>query len=434
MILVGNQRGGAKNLALHLMKDENERVEIHELRGFASTDLISAFQESYALSRGTRCRQHLFSLSLNPPPEESVAPSVFEDAIARIEAELGLTGQPRAVVFHEKNGRRHAHAVWCRIDADAMRAVPLPFTKRKLQDIARQIYLEQDWRMPRGFVRSGERDPRTYSLAEWQQAKRAKKDPAALKAMFQDCWAISDSRAGFALALRERGYILARGDRRGFVAVDRDGEVYAIARWVGIKTKQVRARLGDADTLPGTQAARAEAAKVVADRLREIREEQKASAKRSLKQLVENHRRLRAVQQAEAASLAKSQARRRVQENAERSGRLRTGLLGLLDRLTGRRKKTLAQIRFEETKAAERDCIESAALERRHSAESTSLQDRSTTLKQSFREALEELANDIRRYERGPPFEAPPKQRRDGRDLSERPRRRRRRDGPRMEP
>ena len=36
MILVGNQRGRAKNLAQHLLKEENEHVEVHELRGFAS--------------------------------------------------------------------------------------------------------------------------------------------------------------------------------------------------------------------------------------------------------------------------------------------------------------------------------------------------------------------------------------------------------------
>lgn len=39
MILVGNQRGGAYELAAHLLKQENERVEVHDLRGFASTDL-----------------------------------------------------------------------------------------------------------------------------------------------------------------------------------------------------------------------------------------------------------------------------------------------------------------------------------------------------------------------------------------------------------
>ena len=33
MILHGNQRGGARDLALHLLKDENEHVEVHELAG-----------------------------------------------------------------------------------------------------------------------------------------------------------------------------------------------------------------------------------------------------------------------------------------------------------------------------------------------------------------------------------------------------------------
>lgn len=116
MILVGNQRGGARDLALHLMKDENERVVIHEMRGFAAADLDGAFRESYALSRATRCKQHLFSLSLNPPKGAVVAPEVFETAIEEAEKRLGLEDQPRAIVFHEKKGldgetRRHAHAV-----------------------------------------------------------------------------------------------------------------------------------------------------------------------------------------------------------------------------------------------------------------------------------------------------------------------------------
>ena len=70
MILHGNQRGGAKDLALHLLKTENEHVEVHELRGFVSDNLVSALNEVYAVSRGTKARQFLFSLSLNPPPLE----------------------------------------------------------------------------------------------------------------------------------------------------------------------------------------------------------------------------------------------------------------------------------------------------------------------------------------------------------------------------
>lgn len=66
MILVGNQRSGAKNLALHLLKDENEHVEVHEIRGFASQNLMAALNEIHAISRATRCKPYLFSLSLNP--------------------------------------------------------------------------------------------------------------------------------------------------------------------------------------------------------------------------------------------------------------------------------------------------------------------------------------------------------------------------------
>ncbi len=93
MILHGNQRGGAKDLAMHLLKDENEHVEVHELRGFVSDDLVSALNESYAISKGTQARQFLFSLSLNPPLKENVSTEDFEkdmrqDDIAEL---LGIT-------------------------------------------------------------------------------------------------------------------------------------------------------------------------------------------------------------------------------------------------------------------------------------------------------------------------------------------------------
>lgn len=60
----------------------------------------------YAISQGTRCKQFLFSLSLNPPENEKVPVEVFEKAISEIEHKLGLENQTRAIVFHEKEGRR----------------------------------------------------------------------------------------------------------------------------------------------------------------------------------------------------------------------------------------------------------------------------------------------------------------------------------------
>ncbi|MCZ6804838.1 MAG: hypothetical protein O7D86_13145 [Proteobacteria bacterium] len=141
MILEGNERGGAKNLALHLLKEENDHVDVHELRGFVSDNLIQALNETYAVSRGTRAKKFLFSLSLNPPQTENVSTKDFKEAIGRVEEELGLTGQPRAIVFHEKQGRRHCHTVWSRIDTEAMKAIHLSHTKLKLMDISRDLYI-----------------------------------------------------------------------------------------------------------------------------------------------------------------------------------------------------------------------------------------------------------------------------------------------------
>jgi len=142
MILKGNQRSGARELALHLMKDENDHVQVHEIRGFVSSDLMGAFKESEAQSKGTRCKQYLYSLSLNPPQDKAVSIEDFEKAIDQAEERLGLTGQPRAIVFHEKEGRRHAHAVWSRIDTERMKAVQLSHSKRKLNELSKQLYLD----------------------------------------------------------------------------------------------------------------------------------------------------------------------------------------------------------------------------------------------------------------------------------------------------
>lgn len=68
MILKGSQRAGAKQLAAHLLNDrDNDHVTVLELKGFVAEDLHGALREAEAVSRATRCKQYLFSLSLNPP-------------------------------------------------------------------------------------------------------------------------------------------------------------------------------------------------------------------------------------------------------------------------------------------------------------------------------------------------------------------------------
>ena len=253
MIIIASQRGGAAKLAAHLMNDhDNEHVELYEVSGFMADTLPEALQEARAQSMGTRCNQYLFSVSLNPPETEKVETEVFKQASNRIEERMNLQDQPRVIVFHEKKGRRHAHCVWSRIDTTEMKAINLPFYKSRLMEISKEIHLEQDWKLPTGLIERGQSNPLNFTRAQWEHAKRLDDDPRLIKAALKDCWAVSNDKETFQNKLEERGYYLAKGDRRGFVAVDWRGEVFSLSKWLDVKTKELKERFGEPERKPPT--------------------------------------------------------------------------------------------------------------------------------------------------------------------------------------
>jgi hypothetical protein len=356
MILKASQRSGGKQLGLHLMKtEENEHVEIHEISGFVADDLMGAMKEAHALSRGTKCKQYLFSVSLNPPASESVRVEVFEKACDMIEERLGLKNQPRMIVFHEKEGRRHAHAVWSRIDVETMTAKPLSFFKSKLNGIARELFLENGWQMPEGFRDWRLRDPRSFGLAEWQQAKRVGIDPREIKATIQECWAKSDNGAAFAKALEERGLFLAQGDRRGHVAITIDGEILPISRMVAARSKEVAAKLGDPKQFLSVAETTRHIAQTVAPRLSGYISEAKRIAHNAMKPLLDRKSEMKALHQQERKVLGDRQRDRSLAEQQARSARLRNGAAGVWDILTGRYFKVRKQNEVEAFFGLQRD-------------------------------------------------------------------------------
>lgn len=344
MILKGSQRSSGLKLAAHLMNmRDNDHVEVHELRGFTADDLHGAFQEADAIAKGTKCQQYLFSLSLSPPETENVTVADFKNAIAQAEGRLGLTGQSRAIVFHEKEGRRHAHVVWSRIDIDQMKAINLPFYKTRLNEVSKDLFLKHGWRLPDGYRDRKQRDPRNFTLSEWQQAKRQGKDAREIKRAFQEAWSVSDTKNAFTHALEEKGYVLARGDRRGFVAVDVHGEVYAIPKWTGLKTKQVKEKLGDPKELRSVDEAKDHIAQEMQPVLSRWQKEL-AEKKRALKAKQEKQRQQLVQEQRQARKQLKQKLeQRRILEAKQRQERFRTGLKGLWDRVRGEHRQIREQ-------------------------------------------------------------------------------------------
>jgi hypothetical protein len=217
-----------------------------------------------------------------------------------------------------------------------MTAVPLPFFKRKLQEISKGLYLEHGWQIPRGFITSKEHDSRNFSLDEWQQAKRIGHDPKQLKALMQECWAASDSRASFAKAMEERGLYLAKGDRRAHVAVTYEGEVFSLARMIGKRGKDVTVKLGSADDLRSVDHTKRHIAEKVTPRLQGLIRQADQARTRELAPLEQRRQDMTKLHAQERERMAQGQNARALAETKIRSERFRSGVAGLWDRLTGK--------------------------------------------------------------------------------------------------
>lgn len=261
MILNGNIRAGGQELASHLLNDRhevdplqhrqsptigNEKVHVAEVRGFVADDLHGAFAEAEAIASGTRCRKPLYSLSINP--SKTMTQEQYVHAIDKIERKLGLEDQARAVVFHVKNGREHCHVVWSRIDSETMKARSNAFDRQKLREVSRELCHDFGHELPkhlaedRGVDRFNEASQPT--LAEQAQQSRSGITPEERREAVTKAYEISDSAGAFRHALKERGYTLARGDKRGFVVVDMAGDVHSLTRQVnGAKGKDIETKL-----------------------------------------------------------------------------------------------------------------------------------------------------------------------------------------------
>lgn len=275
----------------------------------------------------------------------------------------------------------------------------LSYTHQKLNNLARELFLEHDWRMPRGFMQHDLADPRNYTLAEWQQAKRAKHDPKVLKTMFQDCWATTDCQAAFASSLREHGFILAKGDRRGVVAVDRDGEVYAVARWIGVKSKQVRSKVDMNESLPSVPEALEEAASLLKDRLTQLVAEETLAQRASISEFETLRTQLMASHQKARIALEAAQAERQFAEESQRRAKQRGGLRGLIDWITGSRRKMEAENASERRSARMRDRQERFDLQDDQHRQSEVFDKAVNDTASAYETVLRELKEDVLKME-----------------------------------
>lgn len=318
MIAKGNPHNSGPYLARYLAASSkgNESAELVELRGFASDNVFDAFALVQLQAGGTHCQKPIFHVQVRTPKGEELTREQWAHVADRIERQLGFDGQPRAVVFHQKDGHRHMHLAWSRIDAETMHAIDPGLYKRKLKEICRKLEKEMGLQQVRN---EREPDEKTQPPArpEFEQGRRLKTDVKAIREGIRDCWDASATGAAFVAALDKKGLVLAKGDKRSFVVVDEMGGYHALGKRItGATVEQTRAKLADlkAAKLPTVEKAQT---------MQRERREQEKGAMADQQDMTDEDRRKQALQKDEeerraAVEKEEEQRRQAVKEEDER--------------------------------------------------------------------------------------------------------------------
>ena len=222
-------RGYGRQLANYLVAaGENEEVRILDVDGMADFEEADLKELLHDFSRNellTKSRQGIYHMTINPPIEASLAMRDEDWLLAADIAmeEIGFSGQRRAIVMHEKAGRRHIHVAIERYDHEQSKMKPIDHNYFKQLKAAAK--LEKAFNYKPTSRRNPDRDRVTKDLT--------------------DLWKNSASGLTFLKNARKQGYVISAGyDRIPFMVVNEKGRSFNLVRHLeGIKIPEVSERL-----------------------------------------------------------------------------------------------------------------------------------------------------------------------------------------------
>ena len=263
MIARGQIHSSGPKLAAYLVNGKKgEAAELVELRGVAAGDIREAFTDLQNIADGmTKAEKPFFHAHVRLPDGEKLTREQWLKVADRMEAILGFEGQARAIAFHRNaSHEEHMHVAWSRIDLDNMKAIDPGLFALKMRDEARKLEVEFGLQQVSSASKS-DRLTKSAKRGEFEQAQRLDTDLDAIRNGIRQAWDTSDGGPSFQAAIADRGWILARGDRREFVIVDHRGGDHALGKRVcGVTAGEVKKRLGGDEfkaTLPTVDEAKA---------------------------------------------------------------------------------------------------------------------------------------------------------------------------------
>ena len=230
--------------------------------------LIEGFRDWQVLTEGTKQgRDGLYHAEISPEAHyaATMTPEQWKRAADILGEELGLQGQPRALVLHGgTDGRKHLHVVWARTDVDTMKIISDSYNYLAHERASQRMELEfgHDFVPGKHAKRDREKQPefprQKLSQDEDQWQKRTGRSVEEREAEIAALHTAADSPQAFKAALEDAGYLLAKGNR-GYIVVDQVGGHSVLSRNIGLPKKETEAFMAgiDLNKLPTIEEAKA---------------------------------------------------------------------------------------------------------------------------------------------------------------------------------
>lgn len=210
-VIRGKPRGNGRQLGHYLLNSkENERIEVIEVRGTASQDVVKACVEINLMSELTKTDKGIYHGIFNPAiGEDNLSRDQWIMAADILEKELGLENKKRVIVLHTKKGRTHAHIAIERYDYQKKKMVSDSHNYKK-HDAARHK-IEKTLNMRKTPLKNM-RSPQ-------------------LREMMTGFWNSTKTAEGFIKKANEWGIKVVKSDnRRPYMIVDETGRSHDLTR------------------------------------------------------------------------------------------------------------------------------------------------------------------------------------------------------------
>jgi hypothetical protein len=196
----------------------------------------------------------VYSYSLAWHPDQNPDRDIMKEAALDVLEKLGLKEHEAVLVAHTDTEHPHVHVVCNLVHPENGK------TASPSYDYLIASRWAESHEKSEGKIRCEQRvinnEKRSRIKATNQQAAIVKhREPPLNDIKFvQDAYKNSSNGLEFQQTLKGAGFILAKGDRRGFVLVDNQGKISSLSRQLkGQRSKDIKARLKDVSEVPMAQ-------------------------------------------------------------------------------------------------------------------------------------------------------------------------------------